>query len=162
MIEVRLTSLAVDSRGLPVVLLEPAEAANTRRVLPIWIGAQEATAIMLAAEGATPPRPLVYDLMTTLIDRLDARVQQVAVTKLDAGTYYAEITLRTHAGDETIDARPSDSIALAVRTGAPIYVAEAVFSAAGVTDVDTVGEEESEVAAFHEFLDSVEPDDFKG
>jgi uncharacterized protein len=163
MIEVRLATLAVDSRGLPVAILEPAVAAGgARRVLPIWIGTQEATAIMLAAEGATPPRPLVYDLMTTLIDRLDARVQQVAITKLTGGTYYAEITLRTQQGDEIIDARPSDSIALATRTGAPIFVAEAVFAAAEVVDEATAGEEESEVAAFHDFLDSVAPEDFSG
>lgn len=163
MIEVRLASLAVDSRGLPVVILEPvAGDGEAHRLLPIWIGVQEATAIMLAAEGAVPPRPLVYDLMTTLIDRLDGRVQQVVVTKLEGGTFYAEITLRTNAGDELIDARPSDSIALAVRTGAPIFVAEAVFAAAGVSDASTAGQEESEVAAFHEFLDSVEPDDFRG
>jgi len=163
MIEVQLASLAVDSRGQPVVILAPVAAeAAARRLLPIWIGLPEASAIMLAVEGASPTRPQVYDLMTTLIDRLDARVQQVAVTKLEEGTYYAEITLRTHGGDEVIDARPSDSIALAVRTGAPIFVSEAVFAAAGVSDAATDGAEEPEVAAFHEFLDSVEPDDFRG
>ena len=163
MIQVRLTSLAVDSRGLPVVMLEPVEAvSDARRVLPIWIGVQEATAIMLAVEGAEPPRPLVYDLMTTVIDRLEARVHQVVVTKLEDKTYYAEITLRTRSGDEVIDARPSDSIALAVRTGAPIFVAEAVFAVAGVSDAAGEGEEESEVAAFNEFLDSVDPEDFRG
>ena len=163
MIEVRLSTLAVDSRGLPVVILEPVAAAgDARRVLPIWIGAPEATAIMLAAEGAVPPRPLVYDLMTTLIDRLGASVQEVAITKLQDGTYYAEITLLTRQGEEVIDARPSDSIALATRVGAPIYVAEAVFAEAEVVDEATVGEEDSQVAAFHDFLNSVEPEDFRG
>lgn len=163
MIEVRVGSLAVDSRGQPVVLLEPIAADDeVRKLLPIWIGVPEATAIMLAAEGATPPRPLAYDLMTTLIDRLNARVQRVVVTKLEGGTFYAEITLGTLAGDEVIDARPSDSIALAVRTGAPIFVAEAVFADAAVSDIASAGEEESQVAAFQEFLDSVEPDDFRG
>lgn len=163
MIEVRVGSLAVDSRGQPVILLEPiAGDDEVRKLLPIWIGVQEATAIMLAAEGAAPPRPLVYDLMTTLIDRLEAHVQQVVVTKLEGGTFYAEITLHTSTGDELIDARPSDSIALAVRTGAPIFVAEAVFADAAVNDIASAGEEESQVAAFQEFLDSVEPDDFRG
>lgn len=161
MIEVRLASLALDSRGLPVVILEPVEPlSEARRVLPIWIGTPEATAIMLAAEGETPPRPLVYDLMTTLIDRLGAHVSQVAVTKLVDGTFHAEITLLTTDGDEVIDARPSDSIALAARTGAPIFVAEAVFAEAGVLDASE--SEEPEVAAFQDFLDSVEPDDFRG
>lgn len=163
MIEVRVGGLAVDSRGQPVVILEPVAADNgVRTLLPIWIGAQEAAAIMLVAQGETPPRPLVYDLMATLIDRLDARVQQVAVTKLEEGTFYAEITLRTDAGDEVIDARPSDSIALAVRTGAPVFVSEAVFAQAGVTDIASASGEESEVEAFHEFLESVDPDDFRG
>ncbi|MGB7963096.1 MAG: bifunctional nuclease family protein [Propionicimonas sp.] len=161
MIEVRLSSLAIDARGLPVVLLEPVEpVGDAHRVLPIWIGAPEATAIMLAAEGETPPRPLVYDLMTTLLDRLGAHVSQVAITKLDAGTFHAEITLLTSQGEAVIDARPSDSIALATRTGAPIFVAEAVLAAAGV--VDGSEGEDPEVAAFQDFLDSVEPDDFRG
>lgn len=163
MIQVSLTSLAVDSRGLPVVLLEPViPASDTRRVLPIWIGAPEATAIMLAAEGAVPPRPLVYDLMTTVLERLDAQVVQVAITKLEAGTFHAEITLQTAHGEEVIDARPSDSIALATRTGAPIFVAEPVFAAAEVIESDSPDSEESQVAEFHDFLDSVEPDDFRG
>ncbi len=163
MIEVRVGSLAVDSRGQPVIILEPVAGDDgVRTLLPIWIGAQEATAIMLVAQGETPPRPLVYDLMATLIDRLDARVQQVAVTRLEEGTFYAEITVRSDAGDEVIDARPSDSIALAVRTGAPILVAEALFAQAGVTDAASEGGEEAEVAAFHDFLESVDPDDFRG
>jgi len=163
MIEVTLTSLAVDSRGLPVVILEPvAPAGEARRVLPIWIGTPEATAIMLAAEGATPPRPLVYDLMTTLLTRLGVSVARVAITKLEEGTFHAEITLLTKDGEEIIDARPSDSIALAARTGAPIFVAEPVFAAAEVLDSESAGGEESQLAAFHEFLDSVEPEDFSG
>jgi bifunctional DNase/RNase len=162
-IEVRVGSLAVDSRGQPVIILEPVAAGDgVRTLLPIWIGAQEATAIMLVAQGEAPPRPLVYDLMATLIDRLDARVQQVAVTRLEEGTFYAEITVRSEAGDEVVDARPSDSIALAVRTGAPIFVAEALFAQAGVTDAASAGGEETEVEAFHEFLESVDPDDFRG
>ena len=162
MIQVQIASLAVDSRGQPVVVLAPMSEQGARRLLPIWIGVPEATAIMLAVAGDTPARPQVYDLMTTLIDRLDAEVQQVVVTKLEGGTFFAEITLGTPAGPEVIDARPSDSIALAVRTGAPVFVAEAVFAEAGMPDAESEGDETSQLAAFHEFLDDVEPDDFRG
>jgi bifunctional DNase/RNase len=163
MIQVELASLAIDSRGQPVVVLAPLESEpGARRLLPIWIGVPEASAIMLAVEGASPVRPQVYDLMTTLIERLGAEVEKVVVTKLEGGTFFAEITLETPAGPEVIDARPSDSIALAVRTGAPILVAEAVFADAGLPDAESAGDEQSQLAAFHEFLDDVEPDDFKG
>ncbi|MBI5028684.1 MAG: bifunctional nuclease family protein [Actinobacteria bacterium] len=162
-IEVRIASLAVDSRGQPVVVLAPASAEQgARRLLPIWIGVPEATAIMLAVAGEAPSRPQVYDLMTTLLDRLDADVEKVVVTRLEGGTFFAEITLATPSGREVVDARPSDSIALAVRTGAPVFVAEAVFAEAGMPDADGAGDEQSQLAAFHEFLDDVEPDDFRG
>lgn len=164
MIEVQVTSLAVDSRGQPVVVLAPSgpEQGAARRLLPIWIGLPEATAIMLAVEGAQASRPQVYDLMTTLVGRLGAEVAKVEVTKLEGGTFFAEITLATPSGAEVIDARPSDSIALAVRTGAPIFVAEAVFAEAGMPDAESEGDEQSQLADFHRFLDDVEPDDFRG
>lgn len=159
-----MATLAVDSRGQPVVLLAPVEPAQNeqRKVLPIWIGMQEATAIMLVVEGTEAPRPMAYDLMITLIERLDASVRQVAVTRLEEGTFFAEITLSTPSGERVIDARPSDSIALAVRTGARIYLAEDVFAEAAVDEPAEDGEKESEVAAFQEFLDSVNPEDFRG
>jgi bifunctional DNase/RNase len=163
MIQVQIASLAVDSRGQPVVVLAPVAAEQgARRLLPIWIGVPEATAIMLAVAGDTPARPQTYDLMTTLLERLGAEVDRVVVTRLEEGTFYAEITLVTSSGAEVVDARPSDSIALAVRTGAPVYVAEAVFAEAGMPDTEGAGDEQSQIAAFHEFLDDVEPDDFRG
>ena len=163
MIEVHLASLAVDSRGQPVVVLAPAEPdAAVRRLLPIWIGLPEATAIMLAVEGTLPARPQVYDLMASLVARLGAEVEKVVVTRLEGGTFYAEITLVTAAGLEVLDARPSDSIALAIRTGAPMFVAEAVFAEAGMPDAESAGDEQSQLDAFHRFLNDVEPDDFRG
>ncbi len=163
MIEVQLASLAVDSRGQPVVVLAPiAPDAEVRRLLPIWIGLPEATAIMLAAEGVRPERPQVYDLMASLVERLDGEVVRVEVTRLEGGTFFAEITLATPSAREVLDARPSDSIALAIRTGAPIFVAEEVFAAAGMPDAGSAGDEQSQLEAFHRFLDEVEPDDFRG
>lgn len=164
MIEVRIANLAVDSRAQPVVILKPlTEEPGQGLLLPIWIGVQEATAIVLAIEGSAAPRPLVYDLMARLLVALDASVEQVAVTRLVEGTFHAEINLRTRDGLQLIDARPSDSIALAVRVGAPIFVTDEVLQAAGVPDeAETSGDEESQVAAFNEFLEKVNPEDFRG
>ena len=159
MIEVEIATPALDMRGEPVVILRPRGGG---RMLPIWIGSAEATAIMLAVEGATASRPLSYDLMVRLLDELGASVLRVAVTALEEGTYLAEITLATAAGERIIDARPSDSIALAARTGAPILVAEAVLEEAGVTGVMVEPEQEAEIEEFGRFLESVDPDDFRG
>ncbi len=163
MIQVEIASVAVDSRGQPVVVLAPVGAEPvTRRLLPIWVGVPEATAIMMAVSGDTPARPQVYDLMTTLVERLGADVQKVVVTKLVNGTFFAEISLSTPSGEQLIDARPSDSLALAVRTGAPVFVAEAVFAEAGMPDAEGAGDEQTQLEAFHAFLDEVEPEDFTG
>ncbi|GAA4903272.1 bifunctional nuclease family protein [Tessaracoccus lubricantis] len=164
MIQVDLNSIAIDARGLPVVLLKPSVPRPDLRVfLPIWIGGQEATAIMVALEGAVLERPMSYDLMARLLDAMDARVEKVAVTKLEGGTFFAEITLDTLTGQQVIDARPSDSIALALRVHAPIFVAEEVLREAGIQEGElTDAEEEEQVEQFSEFLDTVDPDDFRG
>lgn len=165
MIEVEVASLAVDSRGEPVVLLKPtAEPAEDSLVLPIWIGVQEASAIMLAAQGATASRPMAYDLMVRLLGALSGSVARVAVTRLEGGTFYAEITLDTPSGRQVIDARPSDSIALAVRIGAPIFVAEDVLAVAGIRAdrQESEAADETEIEEFSHFLDTVDPDDFRG
>lgn len=163
MIQVEVVSVAVDSRGQPVIVLAPVDAdQGARRLLPIWVGMPEAAAIMMATTGEPPARPQVYDLMATLVARLGAAVEKVVVTRLENGTFFAELSLDTPQGSQVIDARPSDSIALAVRTGAPVFVAEAVFAEAGMPDVEGAGDEQTELAAFQEFLADVEPDDFTG
>ncbi len=164
MIQVEFNSLAVDTRGLPVVLLRPKDPQDDPvNVLPIWIGMQEASAIVVAAQGAVTARPMAYDLMVRLLDALQGSVVQVAVTRLEEGTFYAEITLDTPFGRHVIDARPSDSVALALRVEAPIFVAEAVLREAGIpAELITEQDEESQIEEFNEFLDSVDPDDFRG
>ena len=163
MIQVSIASLAVDGRSQPVLILRPmAEGPSPTKLLPIWIGHQEATAIVLAVEGTSPPRPLVYDLFARLLAAVDAHVERVEVTRIEEGTFYAEITLATPAGPRIIDARPSDSVALAVRVDAPIFVAEAVLEEAGIVEPEDQTDEDSEVAEFAEFLDSVNPEDFRG
>jgi bifunctional DNase/RNase len=164
-IEVRIASLAVDPRSnQPVIILRPLEEEPGRnRVLPIWIGQPEATAILLALEDVELPRPLTHDLLKNVVETLDAYVDRVEITRVHDGTFYAALIIRAEEKTLAVDARPSDSIALAVRTGAPIYVAEDVMESAAVSD-ESGGEvdEEAEMQAFREFLEHVDPEDFQG
>jgi len=181
MIQVRIAGVALDPTGQHVILLKPLdEIPGEGRILPVWIGQLEATSILVAIEGAPVPRPLAHDLMRSLLDSLDASVTGVAVTRIEEGTFYAEVTLSSALGVRIVDARPSDAVALASRVGAPIWVAERVMDDAGVPD--TVTEIEIEIDAeneidtesdapleadepleeFKRFLDDVDPDDFRG
>lgn len=136
----------------PLVLLRE---VGGDRYLPIWIGAVEATAIAFAQEGVEPPRPLTHDLLKDMLVALGRQVQQVRITDLLDGVFYAVIDL----GDGVeVSARPSDAIALALRCEAPILGAEEVLEAAGVPVAD---EEEDEVKAFREFIENVSPEDFE-
>lgn len=165
MIQVRIASLAVDPRSnQPVIVLRPLdEEPGNGRVLPIWIGQPEATAILLAIEGVELPRPLTHDLMKNIVDSLGSYIERVEITRVEEGTFYAALVVRAEERTIAIDARPSDSIALAVRTGAPIFVAEDVLAAAAVGDgTDEAVDEEAELRAFREFLDEVDPEDFQG
>jgi bifunctional DNase/RNase len=139
----------------PIVLLKETEGT---RYLPIWIGAAEATAIAFALEGVEPQRPLTHDLLKLSLDALDARVQRVVVTEMRDGIYFADLVLSRDGTEIAVSSRPSDAIALAARTAAPIFVAPAVLDESGVEIRDE--EEEDEVARFRNFLDSVKPEDF--
>ena len=144
----------------PVVLLREQEGD---RVLPIYIGAEEAKAIAVALEGMTPPRPMTHDLLRDVLGSIGADVMSVRVTELRDRTFYAELELRQ--GDRTVrvSSRPSDAIALAVRVDAPIYAAEAVLDEAAAPQVEGEVEEEQQeeiVDQFREFIDQVNPEDF--
>jgi bifunctional DNase/RNase len=119
--------------GAYAILLK--EIEGTRR-LPIIIGAFEAQAIALEMEGIKPPRPLTHDLLKTLVDNLGANVVEIVVNELKENTFYAKIILEASGLTNEIDARPSDAIALAVRTYAPIFVNELVMSAAAFIPSD--------------------------
>ena len=106
---------------------------DRERILPIWIGPQEAAALVLQRLGATLPRPLGHDLMVTLLGAVDARVERVVIERLEDNTFYAAITVTAGGDPREVDARPSDALNLAVRSGAPIHVASSVFDAAGRT-----------------------------
>jgi uncharacterized protein len=164
MLEVRLTAVRVDLQSnTPVVLLK--EAAGERS-LPIFIGAPEATAIAFAIQGIDVPRPMTHDLMADLIRALGARVARVVVTEVQDTTYLAEIHLQVNDQVLEISARPSDAIALAARTDAPIFVDEELMGMAGLVIVETDEDEEAQehseeiVGEFREFLDNVRPEDF--
>jgi uncharacterized protein len=164
MVEVRIASIALDPRSnQPVIVLKPLiEIPGNERLLPIWIGHPEATAILLAIEGAEPPRPLTHDLMKSIMETLNSYVERVEITRVEESTFYAAIVVRSEERVVAVDARPSDSIALAVRMGAPIYVAEEVLEAASISDEPgAMPDEETELAAFREFLDAVDPEDFQ-
>ncbi len=139
----------------PIVLLRE---RGGDRYLPIWIGAGEATAIALALEGVEPQRPLTHDLLTTIVEHLSATVDRVVVTELREGIFFADLVLRRGEEEFVVSSRPSDAIALAARTDAPISVFPGVLDEAGVEIRDE--EEEEAVARFRSFLDSVNPEDF--
>ena len=140
----------------PIVLLKEVEGS---RYLPIWIGASEATAIAFALEGVHPQRPLTHDLLRDAVEALDATVQRVVVTEMRDGIYYADLVFSRNGREITVSSRPSDAIALAARTGSPIFVSAVVLDEAGVEIHDE--EEEDEVARFRNFLESVKPEDFE-
>ena len=163
MVQVRVTGVALDASGQHVVLLKPIdEIPGDGMLLPIWIGQLEATSILIAIEQAPVPRPMAHDLMRTIIETLGAEVTRVEVTRIEDGTFYAEITLSTALGTRVIDARPSDAVALASRVGAGIWVAEAVMADAGVPDVLTETDAAEKLDEFKKFLSDVEPEDFEG
>ena len=137
----------------PIVLLKEVDGM---RYLPIWVGAAEATAIAFAQQGLTPPRPLTHDLIKNILDTLGTTVESVQVTHLTDGVFFSKILLEK--GIE-VSARPSDAIALALRTGSPIYGTEAVFNSAGIEIPDQA---DDQVEAFREFLDQINPEDFLG
>ncbi|MFF2632749.1 bifunctional nuclease family protein [Microbacterium sp. NPDC058021] len=162
MVQVRVAGVALDPEGQRVVLLKPIDALpGEGAILPIWIGAQEATSILIAVEGAVTPRPLAHDLMRSMITTLGAEVDRVEVARIDDGTFYAEVTLSSARGTQAVDARPSDAIALASRTAAPIFVADEVLAEAGIPDVLAEADAEENIEEFKHFIDDVEPDDFR-
>ncbi|HLG01759.1 MAG TPA: bifunctional nuclease family protein [Acidimicrobiia bacterium] len=159
MIRVELVGVRVEqATNQPIVLLRELETGG--RHLPIFIGQPEATAIVYALQGIETQRPMTHDLVTTVWKELEIRLNQVNVTELRDGTFYAELELVQHGEVYRISSRPSDAIALAVRQQepVPIFADEAVLEEVGV--VLEPDDEEEQVAQFREFLDHVHPEDF--
>ncbi|GAB4259154.1 MAG: bifunctional nuclease family protein [Thermoleophilia bacterium] len=141
----------------PIVLLK---AEQTNRFLPIWIGHPEAAAILMKLQDADLPRPMTHDLFTNVLGSLAARLERVLVTELKDNTFYAVLRLSAHGEQIDIDSRPSDAIALAVRTDAPIFAARDLLDSNGIEFEQEVEDPEEIVAEFREFLDQVSPEDF--
>ncbi|UGQ10767.1 bifunctional nuclease family protein [Yinghuangia sp. ASG 101] len=135
----------------PIVLLKE---TGGDRYLPIWIGPVEATAIAFAQQGVVPARPLTHDLFRDVLEALGHELTRIRIVDLREGVFYAELVF---ANGTEVSARPSDAIALALRTGTPIFGAEAVLDEAGIVIPD---EQEDEVEKFREFLDQISPEDF--
>jgi len=140
----------------PILLLREHDGD---RYLPIWINTPEATAIALAHDGIRPERPLTHDLVASLIEELGAQVSEVVVTELRGGTFYADLRLKVGDDIHSISSRPSDAVAIAVRTDAPVFASRDLLDEAGVHIRDE--EDEDEIAKFREFLDRIEPEDFE-
>ena len=141
----------------PIVLLKTVDG---NRFLPIWIGHPEAAAILMKLQGASTPRPMTHDLLSDLLDQIDAKCEKVSVTELRDNTFFASITLTVNGRELEIDSRPSDAIALAVRSGAPIFAAEDVIAESAIEFEHNIEESEDVVERFKEFLDEVTPEDF--
>lgn len=121
MIPVQVKEIAFDLSLSPVVLLLD---ESKQRVLPIWVGAFEAQAIAIALQGVLTPRPMTHDLIRAVCEHLGASLRQVIINDIREGTYYAEMYLLTPSGEIKVDSRPSDAIALALRTGAQLFISD--------------------------------------
>lgn len=163
MIEVTIDSIRVSlmTQHRVVVLKE----TDTDRYLPIWIGPFEADAITIQLQGVQVPRPLTHDLLKTFIRELGVKVSHVLVSELRNDTFFARIVVDVNGKSMEVDSRPSDAIALAVRVGAPIFVAEEVMTQASITPEEditreaTTPEEEEALDAFRDFVESLDLDD---
>jgi bifunctional DNase/RNase len=157
MIELTLIGVRVElPANQPIVLLKEREG---ERYLPIWIGAAEATAIALAMQGVTPPRPMTHDLFKNVLEELEVQVDRIEITELREGTFYAIISMTRNGSKHEVSSRPSDAIALAVRAAVPIFADESVLGEASVVIRD---DDEQEVERFKQFLEDVNPEDFAG
>jgi len=152
MIEVEVVGVRVEMpSNQPIVLIKEVGGV---RYLPIWVGAVEATAIAFAQQGINSTRPLTHDLLLNVVGTLGSRLEGILLTELKDGIFYADLEL---SGGTKVSARPSDAIALALRTKVKIFATEGLISEAGI---EIPNESEDEVERFKEFLDQVNPEDF--
>ena len=157
MIEMHLGGLGFDPKNMsPIVLLRDTEERN---FLPIWIGMFEAAAIAMELQDFKPPRPMTHDLLIKFCEGLGATIDRVVINEINDNTFFAVIDLKLKDQDEKIriDARPSDAIAVAVRTNAPIFVSEAVMMKAKMVNAE---KDETETKKFNSFIDNIKPEDF--
>ena len=156
MIEMKVAGIALDAvTRSPIVLLKD---STDRRALPIYIGQDQAKSIIGALENQAPPRPLTHDLFVNLLEAWGMTVERIIIHSLQDNTFYAIITVCQGEIKKEIDARPSDAIAIALRTRSPIWVMEEVIADASIpVDRDA---DEAERQAFRDFVDKIRPEDF--
>jgi bifunctional DNase/RNase len=153
-IEMTIKGLMVDpDTNMPIVILRDKDG---EKVLPIWVGLFEANAIALQIENVSTPRPMTHDLLRNVISDLKASVQKIVVCDLQENTFYALIYLSLNGDTVAIDARPSDAIALALRTRAPIFVEDTVIDNAKTVNISS---DKNDAERLHKWLDSLDPED---
>jgi bifunctional DNase/RNase len=154
-ISVEVSSIRLEEETeTPIMLLQK---PNTNQVLPIWIGTIEAVSIAYAQEGFVHPRPQTHDLLLNILESLNAKILEVSITDIHDKTYFAEIKLSTHEGELTLSSRPSDAIALALRSSAEIFVENSVFND---NFIEIYDENNVDIEEFSQFIDNVSPEDF--
>ena len=166
MVEVKLRAVRVDLQSnTPVLLLQ--ETDGEGRTLPIFIGTPEAAAIAYALQGVTMPRPMTHDLMRDVLMSLDVQIERVIITELQNSTYYAELRLRRGGDVTVVSSRPSDAVAVAVRTGSPLFVSDELMDSEGILlAAESAEDAEDEpppdvlIGQFRQFLKSIKPEDF--
>src|SRR3989440_124563 len=161
LVEMKVRGLALDPvSNMPIIILRDDE---DKRSLPIWVGIFEANAIALELEKIATPRPMTHDLIKNVLESLDVQVTRVVVTDLRENTFYAVLHLKLGTNEYTVDSRPSDAIALALRVAAPIFVEEDVFPKAGKMEVSKEGEpmKADDPEQLREWLQNIKPEDFE-
>ena len=158
-VEMKIDGIALDSSNKsPVVLLSD---LAEQRTLPVWIGVLEASAILYAIEGVAPPRPFTHDLLKSVVEELGGEVIRLDVDALDDGVFHAKIHLQLPDSEvRLVDCRPSDGLAVAVRTGAPIFADEAVLREAGMAHIVTADVDEMDEESWKEYLENLDPEAF--
>lgn len=155
MIEMHVGGLGFDPRNLsPLVLLRDQEEMN---FLPIWIGIFEAAAIAMELQNVKPPRPMTHDLLKSFIEKLGATIKRVVINDIKEGTFFAQIEVEKDKKVIKMDARPSDAIALSVRSKTPIFVSEVVMMQAKLVNAE---KDADETAKFKDFIANMKPEDF--
>ena len=157
MLEMTIKGLAVDqSSNVPIVILED---LAKERAIPIWIGFFEAQAIAMKMEDVSVPRPMTHDLIKNILEEVQATVSRIVINDIEDKAFFAVILLSIAGNEVTIDSRPSDAIALALRVDAPIYVAKKVLDETGTIDISGT-EQEEDIEKWKEWLEDLRPEDF--
>ena len=157
MLEMTIKALALDpSSNVPIVILED---LAKERAFPIWIGLSEAQAIAMKMEDVSVPRPMTHDLIKNILEEVQATVSRIVINDIEDKAFFAVILLSIDGNEVTIDSRPSDAIALALRVDAPIYVAKKVLDETGTIDISGT-EQEEDIEKWKEWLEDLRPEDF--